>query len=236
MKPFVIIWLTFWSCSLWSQVADVGKTYRMQLQDGTPVQLFSGWGVENQHNYYYMPLGLRLSTKTDGTPEFSFMTYAEEEGQAPSGAILHMLLVWGLKPGQDVEIQNWLRTEVDSLAILRGVIGVEQPSDGHSFRITGEGPIADLLRNRLSTPPVAPVLPGTKLALSYRFGAEETALFEEALKNAAQLKAVTFELIFTFRGGNPVGWHNVAKRETCYLSANLKQLLQPALNPVKKTK
>ena len=179
-----------------AQTLDGENKVTITLEDGTPVTLY-GKAVTLSPNYsgeyYYLPVGLRLSTKLDGaTPEFLFLKYTTERGDA-EGAIMHFLMEWGLTPAQERELQTKLTEKLRDLAgTNRKYAAVRNPrvmgaamlrSDTQeSFRI-----ISATLGDKGFAPSVvtsgrAPLMPGAKIAVASRLD-----------KNGAQLLAATFE-------------------------------------------
>jgi hypothetical protein len=179
-----------------AQTLDGENKITITLEDGTPVTLY-GKAVTLSPNYsgeyYYLPVGLRLSTKLDGaTPEFLFLKYTTERGDA-EGAIMHFLMEWGLTPAQERELQTKLVEKLRDLAgtnrkyaALRNprVMGAAmlRSDTQESFRI-----ISATLGDKGFAPSVvtsgrAPLMPGAKIAVASRLD-----------KNGAQLLAATFE-------------------------------------------
>ena len=196
MKPLIIIFLGICCLSANAQIVDTGSIHRFYLKDSTLVTAFPGFLDEGQHTWYYLPTAFRLSVREEATPEFSFLIFSTEEGEEASGAILNFLLVWGLNAAQEAATSSWIQENVDSKAVLMGPISLEIPENEQSFNVIGKGELADLLRNRMNRPAVAPVISGTKVALSYRLNAEETTLFEAALKKPEYFKVIFFELVY----------------------------------------
>lgn len=222
--------------SLSGQVVDTAGAFRIKLKDSAEVVLLRGFDPDGSRLYYYLPTGLRLSARPDSTPQFSFLTYSETDGGEISGAILHFLLEWGLTREQESETTAWLKAHADSTAVLAGPASLELPADVPGFRISGKGAIADLLRNKLSVQPVAPVIPGTKMAFSYRLDGAEARLFQHALEHPRELAGAQVELAFKVRGGDAGAWYNLIRGATWSLAKPLDRLFGPVLNPKKPKK
>ena len=65
--------------------------------------------------YYYLPANLRLSKRTDSTPEFLFLKYTTEEtveAGGVQGALMHFLMEWGLTADQEKELQAKLTVKI----------------------------------------------------------------------------------------------------------------------------
>lgn len=134
--------------------------------------------------YYYLPPGLHLSQRPDGTPEFLFLkftTEARETEGGVSGALMHFLVEWGLTPQQEQELQAKLKAQVPN-SVLRGAVPMEPEGEAGGFQI-----ISATLSDRGLAPSVldsgkAPLVVGGKVAVASRLSA-----------NGAQLLAASFE-------------------------------------------
>lgn len=140
--------------------------------------------VKKTLSYYYLPPGLHLSKRPDGTPEFLFLkftTEAREDQGGVSGALMHFLLEWGLTPQQEQEVKTKLKAKVPN-GVLMGAVPMEPEGETGSFEI-----ISATLSDKTMAPSVvtsgkAPLVPGGKAAVASRLSA-----------NGAQLLAATFE-------------------------------------------
>lgn len=216
-----------------AQVVDKGSMFDLTLKDNTRLFVLPGFDDSGVHTYYYLPSNLRLSVRSDKTPEFNFMTYKAEGSGEISGAILHFLLVWGLTPDQEKEVEALIRSTLDTNAILAGVVSLEIPQGINSFMINGSTKVAQLLRSRLRSEPVAPVIPSTKIAMSYKLTGEEALMFQEAMTTPSHLDSVQIELNFQFRGGFRSYWYNQFKTDIYTLKASLLDILKPVSNEQK---
>ncbi len=98
-----------------AQSLDPDNRVSITLDDGTEVTLL-GRAKTGQNNnftgeYYYLPVGLRLSSRPDGVPEFLFMKYTTEKDASAGGvqgAIMHFLMQWGLTAQQEIELESKL--------------------------------------------------------------------------------------------------------------------------------
>lgn len=173
-----------------AQIVDQQNKLSLTLSDGTQVTLFgeaASLSDRKTKNYYYLPTSLRLGQKNDGTPEFLFMKYITDEKAADGGiggAIMHMLMEWGLTPNQQKEVESILASGKQGAvkgSKLKGALDVK-PDGDKSLRI-----ISATLSDESLAPSVvqsfnAPVIPGAKVAMASNLSA-----------NGAQLLAATFE-------------------------------------------
>ncbi|MBK8503354.1 MAG: hypothetical protein IPL46_14725 [Saprospiraceae bacterium] len=199
MLNLIIAFVGLFSIVLNAQVVLVEHSFKLTLRDGTIVQMVPGSSKSGVNTYYYFPVNLRLSKTTNGEPEFSFLTYENKKDQPVEGSILHFLLVWGLTAEQEREVVLRLETR-DSLAVLNGCISLEIPSKGPSMAIEGKNEIAGVLQKSTSLDMMAALTPGTKMAFAYHLNADQTNVFQKAMKQPASLKEVTVALNFRFHG------------------------------------
>ena len=82
-----------------AQALDGDNRVSITLNDGTEVTLLgkakTGKNNDFTGDYYYLPTGLRLSSRPDGVPEFLFMKYTTEKDAAAGGvqgALMHFLM------------------------------------------------------------------------------------------------------------------------------------------------
>ncbi|MCI4670723.1 MAG: hypothetical protein MRZ79_21490 [Bacteroidia bacterium] len=168
-----------------AQVIDNENKVNVILSDGVNVTLYGAASTlsdEKSKEYYYMPTKLRLSKKADGTPMFLFLKYTTEDprGDESNGAILHMLMEYGLTREQERELGNKLKRQVKG-AVLKGVVDVD-PAEENSIQI-----VSATLNNKKRVRTLvhsgkAPKFPGNKIAVA-----------AELDKNAAQLMDATFK-------------------------------------------
>jgi hypothetical protein len=189
-----IISLTLLALGARSQVLDYENRIDVILSDGVHVTMFGRdkklGSTQLNNEYFYLPVGLRLSKKLDGvTPEFLFMKYTTEQKAdqgGVQGALMHFLMEWGLTPAQETEAQKLLLEKTKTMKLLgqAKLLGAAslRPDVEESFRI-----ISATLTDKTFTPNFvttgrAPLMPGAKIAVAAKLE-----------KNGAQLLAATFE-------------------------------------------
>jgi hypothetical protein len=211
------------ACVGLTQVPDKSELFSVPLKDGTKVWLVKGLQQSTPHVYYYLPVRLRISQRVDRMAEFSFMPYRANENGPFEGAILNFLLVWGLTAEEEKTVERELQAAIDTNAVIGGAVSIEVPEGQPSVVIHGKNAVADMLR-RWNVEPVASVLPGTKIAFSYRLNGEETEQFLKALDDAKLLHETSVELGFVVRGYAGDLWNGKFGRNTYSLAATLKEL------------
>ncbi len=173
-----------------AQVLDSENKLTITLQDGTQVILYGkaiSLSDRKSKEYYYLPTEPRLSKKKDGTPQFMFLKYMTDETEQKggiSGALLHMLMEWGLTPEQKAEVSGILKNGKQGApkgSILKGAADV-MPDGDQSFRIISAVLSDGTLAPKVITSSKAPTLPGSKMAVASKLD-----------KNGAQLLAASFE-------------------------------------------
>ena len=196
--------LLFMSIEVHAQILDSENKVGVTLSDGTQVVAYgrantvsSGSYNKFSSEYYYLPANLRLSQKTDGTPEFIFVKYTTEEtvdAGGVQGALMHFLMEWGLTPAQEADLQDKIKeklgdlkntnprySEVKNPKVL-GPVDLKADVEGETFSIISGTLSNEQFTPTLSTSGRAALLPGSKMAVA--------TIME---KNGAQLMAATFE-------------------------------------------
>jgi len=161
-----------------------GETVRLKLADGTPVTLIRLERADDAaHEYRYLPANLTIARRRDGPLEFSFLPYRKNEGDELEGGIMHFLLRWGLSENQENELEKALRSDVDSLGTVAGAASVRAWEDGSSWQITSRGAIGSILNRAVASAGHVPTVPGSKLAISFRFDGHDAARISDALRS-----------------------------------------------------
>ncbi len=200
----LLVAMSFPFMDLNAQILDSENKVGITLSDGTQVVCYGRANTASSYNYnkfsneyYYLPTNLRLSAKSDGTPEFIFMKYTTEQTEAAGGvqgALMHFLMEWGLTPRQEKEVQQKIMAKLSGLKKVNpkysqvksprvlGPVNLKATVEGETFRI-----ISGTLTNEKFTPNLvssgkAALLPGSKMAVA--------ALMD---KNGAQLLSATFD-------------------------------------------
>ncbi|TXF90277.1 hypothetical protein FUA23_07090 [Neolewinella aurantiaca] len=193
----LVLFISFLSWYASAQTLDFANRVDVVLSDGLSVTLYghtNSLSKDFTGRYSYLPAGLRLSKKADGTPMFLFSKFTTEDAEDDvSGALMHFLMEWGLTPEQEEELQTKLTSRIEGLSStdprfaavenprVMGAVDVRTDPD-NSFEV-----ISAVLSNGKETPTLvtsgrAPIIPGGKVAVA--------AMME---KNAAQLLAASFE-------------------------------------------
>lgn len=184
-------------------VLDDENTLTIQLQDGTQVRLYGEAGASpgvRTHRYYYLPVGLRIATRPDGTPEFLFLKFTTEAAAGPAavnGAIMHFLMEWGLTPQQEQDLTAKLKARFQD-AELAGAIPMDVEGDG-SFQIVSATMSDKGLTSAVVTSGRAPLVPGGRAAAAARLGAEGAQLLAATFEKTRSITDLSLALNYTYQ-------------------------------------
>lgn len=171
-----------------AQQVDFRREVSIELSDKTEITLFPSIHANDQ--YYYLPVGAGFALRKNGQPEMNFMTWKENDEGPVTGGLWHILLTWGMTAQQQTEAEKMLWNKLDSTVQIWGAV----PVDEGSFEITGEGEIAQILRNSLKSAGSPPTMPGGKMAASFMFSAEDAITLEEAMNDTGKFEKAAFSL------------------------------------------
>jgi hypothetical protein len=170
------------------------------LSDCTRVTFYRAITTDLVNNAcYYLPVNFRISEKA-GKPEFSFLAYDSDEDGRNDGAIMHMLLTWGMTDVQQTEAERYLRGKVDSTLYIAGCPFLSGKGEGFRFEIHSVNPLGEVLSKSLRSQGSPPLSPGEKMALSFMFSPENSERMETAIKYPEKLKGIFFDLTFVISG------------------------------------
>jgi hypothetical protein len=184
-------------------VLDDENTLLVLLQDGTQVKLYAEAGASpgtRTHRFYYLPVGLRVAARPDGTPEFLFLKFTTEQAAGPgavSGAVMHLLMEWGLTPQQEQELTGKLKAKYAD-AELAGAVPMDVEGDG-SFQIVSATLSDKGLAGSVVTSGKAPLVPGGRAAAASRLGAEGAQLLAATFEKARSISDLSIALNYTYQ-------------------------------------
>lgn len=181
------------------QILLKSKSIEAKLADGTTVTVMAALDREQTNSrYYYLPANLRISTKHDGTPEYSFLTYASGDNGEITGGILHFLVRWGLTESQEAELQKIVRKTDSTGTLLGAALVTPLPSPG-SWEITAQTAVGKILNRSIASSGQAPTSPGSKMAISFKFNAEDAREMKSALEKRGGVGGDRMRLLFHYR-------------------------------------
>jgi hypothetical protein len=163
------------------------------LSDGTSVTLYKAHSFEEPYNlYYYLPVNMHVATRED-MPEISLLVFNEDSNRS---AILHFLLTWGLSSTLEEEMDKSLKLKINDTAYIAGPVLVEAAPV--SFQITGNDPLVNIMNKSMSNSSTAPVIPGLKLAASFRFTGADADYLTDLLKKPGKEINGAIRMVFTY--------------------------------------
>lgn len=201
-KLLSILYLFLFTQNIYGQILDSENKLTIVLKDKTTVTLFgaaTALSDVKSKEYYYLPCNLRLSTKKDKehTPEFLFLKFTNESKDANgSGALLHLLMEYGLTPEQEVELQGLLRGQVKD-AVLRGAVDVD-PDGDNSIKIISATLTSKEMTRSLVLNAKAPTLPGSKIALAAMLDQKGAQLFAATLEKTRSITDLSLNLNYIY--------------------------------------
>jgi hypothetical protein len=207
-------------------VLDNENVVEVVLDDGTTVRLFGEAGATpgaRTNRYHYLPVGLRIAQRPDGTPEFLFLKFTTETAGGASGGLLHFLMEWGLTTAQEAELRDKLKTKHQG-AELVGAAPMEVEGDG-SFQIVSATMSDKGLATSVVTSGKAPLMPGGRAAAASRLGPEGAQLLAASFEKTRSIADLSIALNYTYqtlmpaaRGRVVMDWSRL-EREFKQLSA-----------------
>jgi hypothetical protein len=201
--------------SCYAQSIDEDSRTEVILADGTRVVMFRSHVDEGSNIFYYLPVNMHISVRDD-RPEISLLQF-NENGQ--SGAILHFLITWGLSESGQKEANMLLNLKLHDTVIVAGPVLVEAAPE--SFLITGNDRVVTTLNNALRQKSQAPLLPGQKLAASFRFGADDSDYLAQVIRDRGRTISGEIRMIFIYRSMIREGYIFKATGHEWVLSMNL---------------
>ena len=181
-----------------------GRHVDIKLDDGLTVRCFPA-ATDNpkivSKNYYYLPANPHVSIGPDGLPRFSMIRFVsdktKEQGGA-EGAILDIMVEYGLSKKQFDELRNKLRRRVPG-AVLKGAVPLEVGSEGNSFYVTSAVLGDKGFTSTLLTSGKAPVMEGQKVAIAARLDPYGATLLGKSLEQSTTDISVNFDLKYVVK-------------------------------------
>lgn len=199
-----------WIPPVAAQPLDEENRVEIVLRDGTTVTLLGEAPTiprspnarpQPSNRYHYLPTGLRLSQRRDGTPEFLYLKYTSEAGDV-QGGLVHFLMEWGLTRSQESELEEALRKERRG-ARLMGAASVEALGESGTFRVISATLSSEDRRRSLVMSGHAPVLPGGKVAVAADLDPYGAQLLEASLERAGSVADLSLEVDLAYTSAVP---------------------------------
>jgi hypothetical protein len=182
--------------------------------------------IDDTSGYFYLPANAKLSINESSLPEFSFIRYvnsvqeskANENSSianAGGGGVLHFLVEYETNPSQITKaLEDLKRIKNNKKAIIRGPLIFKEGRYGLISSIinpeTGEG------EKKLYAVGNAPVLEGSKIALSFSMDAKNSKILLESFKTSTPDLSLVFDMTFagltdTYDAELTIDWGEVRK-------------------------
>ncbi len=195
-------------------------------------------------SYYYLPNEASLALDKQGDPEFSFIRYvitqasaandANSIQQAGGGAILHFLIRYETSDETVTKAEKALKEKLQNDKVkLKGPVIFKQGKYNLISSILNKD---GKKQNMLMASGNAPVLEGSRIALSFEMKPETSKLLLESFKMATPDISIVFDLEFSglsdaFNAEMEINWSQVQKSQhikaglnVYYVSADLDML------------
>lgn len=177
-----------------AQNLDDRSRTEITLSDGTTLVLYKSHSFErNSKHFYYLPVNMHVAHK-DSRPEISLLQYDTEDNR---GAILHFLLTWGLSLSQEKEANDLLNMRLKDTVYVAGPVLVDAAPA--SFIITGKDRLVEIMNAADTQSSRAPIVPGSKLAASFRFRASDLEYLCKMIREPCEKTDGKLQMIFTFK-------------------------------------
>jgi len=183
------------------QILDSENKVTVTLTNGTVVTLYGAKilnSTNKSNNFYYLPTNLRLSQNQNGTPQFLYIQYATDDKlntKDTSGAILHLLLEYGLTKELETEVKSKLKIKAPG-ANLMGAADVIPDGDNSiqliSSLVTNKNDQQVILSKR------APTLPGSKIAISAQLNSLNSQIFAATFNQAKSITDLSLSLYYKY--------------------------------------
>lgn len=185
--------------ALFAQALMAGSKLQIKLSDGTNVVLYRSG---NTPNWYYLPppSSIRIAKRENGDDEFLFVKFTTDdrvEDGGAQGGLLHFLVVWGLTPEQNTDLQAQLTAKKGERAKVAGPVDLE-PQTGKSFAVVSASLSDESLTKSFVTSGVAPVMEGGRAAIAARLDKNGAQLFEAIMKKNRGASDLTVEFYYDY--------------------------------------
>ena len=190
---------------------------QVTLKDGLEVFLFEERAGDR---IYFLPTALQLS-KTNGKPGFSYQEYSYLENKTPDGAILHVLITWGLTKQQLGELKLFIRKHYGEDASLGGAVYLEVGTSGIVIADTTRA--GKILNASLQSKGSPSTTPGGKMAMSFHIKKEGVEVIREAFGKPEKWSGTTISIHYNYKTYTCRKGISMVKNNTITLTGDLKK-------------
>ncbi len=224
MKFLIHIGLSFFFyVSVYAQTVSDDSKLKFCLADSTSLILYRS--INNPSGYYHLPANFRVATM-NGKGQFSFLSYDSNNDGKIDGAIMHLLLTWGLTAVQRTEAEELLRQQVDSTAMILGALQVD-PARNENWRIVSptNSNLSVLLNNGIESTSNIPTISGSKWVAAFKFDGADAIKLKEYLTKPEKLHNVVIQFDYNYKVLCKQGFTRNNKTMKLQLQASLFDLL-----------
>ncbi|MCU0459075.1 MAG: hypothetical protein MUE37_08305 [Bacteroidales bacterium] len=176
-----------------AQNLDNGSRTELTLSDGVSLTLYRTHAFDRDSKvFYYLPVNMHVALR-ESRPEISFIRY---DSDSTRGAILHFLLTWGLSESQEKEANEMLNMVLGDSVYIAGPVLADAGPD--SFIISGTDRLVEVMNTSLTQKSRAPVVPGSKMAASFRFSAADLEYTCNIMEKPMSEIDGTLQMIFSY--------------------------------------
>ncbi len=179
--------------SLQAQQVCESSRQQITLSDGLEVILFK---EISGNRIYFVPTTLQISVN-NGEPEFLYQEYTDPDSVSPDGAILHILLSWGLTKQQRRELAICAR-EIYGEGVFPGGALYLKP-DPSDLKISNTTKTGKILNASLQSKGKPPTTSGGKIALSFHIGKNHVKAIGEAFRKPEKLAGTGFSVTYSYK-------------------------------------
>lgn len=217
----ILVFLFFFGSKLFTQQIAIDRGVRVEGLWCFPL-------ITDSTQYLFLPDQSMLGTNDKKEPQFSFIQYVRPKPatdanpdnsivEADGGGVLHFLVTYDTDEKKIAKAQERLRELTGNEEVkLRGPVIFKEGRYALVSSIinpeTGQG------EKKLMAMGAAPVLQGSKIALSFELDAQRSTLLMESFKTTTPDVSIVFDLAFTglldaYNAKMTVDWAEVQKNE-----------------------
>lgn len=167
----------------------------VSLGDGVKVYLFREVPGVGVNSLYYLPASLQLS-EDKGVAECSYQEYSQQGSLDPDGAILHLLVTWGLTTQQIQLLTAKAKEHYGGDAVVAGALYLDPESP--EAMISDKTAPGKILNASLTSKGSPPTMSSGKMAFSFHIKKEQVKTMSEAFKSPAKLGGTTLSLSYRY--------------------------------------
>lgn len=183
----------------------------ISLKDGSDISLIKMniYGNEQHNLYNYMPVNFRISG--DNEEKYTLMFFDENDDKITDGAIMHLVLTWGLTATQQQEAEEQLQQHRDSTAFIMGSVQLTKAAD--DFEISNDTELGKILNESLTRSSTVPTIPGNKMAMSFSINQANAEKLKALIQDEKELRNTFFYFRFN---PSPTNTHNINQHQLNY--------------------